>query len=121
MCKIINGLLALVVLATAGSCVNKSIEVNKQLAPLKQEFIETAKQAPSKAYTDGIAPDGRTIVKFDYNGALDKVVAERDAYASQISGCTPGKWKVVDYVDSTSMSPAVCYNPFAKIPKYQGK
>lgn len=114
----VNSALVLACLAYAAGCTIKTTQLNRELSPLMNKFESIAKSGDYELNT------GKG--KLDYRGKLTEIINERDAYLKTCGkSCSlRGKWTVSIPEKGKpliTVNEASCYNPFANIPKYQGK
>jgi hypothetical protein len=90
-----------------------TIEANRAINPLKQEFIQIVKSTPHNIeITETLDGDAKSL---NYDGKLDQIVNKRKEYFKG-KGCI-STWNSYDGEPSTPLT--ICVNPFARFPKYK--
>lgn len=89
--------------------IPRAIRVDKKLEPLKKQFEYVAKtHSRSIERIPGFLDDQKV---FEYGGALDKIISERDSICKANKTLYSGRWIVADDGAHTDGIP-FCYNPF---------
>jgi hypothetical protein len=112
------GLLAFGAGFYVGGCVRRSSDINKQLEPLKKEFIQVVSEESDHAmhnYKVEYSDDGRIIIP-DYRGRLDKIIKEKNDYLSNVRGIIKPRWRVYDYKYPFT-PPAISLIPYGEVPE----
>jgi hypothetical protein len=107
-------------IAYTASCIPNTINLNKKLEPVRQEFVKVANQGAKSRDSDFLT--GKS--KLNYGGSIDDVIRKRNIILEENNGIQLEKWKVSstdyrDYKDTQNivvyMPKAFCYSPLAKI------
>jgi hypothetical protein len=113
--KIKNTVIGLAGIAYVAGCSGTTIDANRAIEPLRQEFQDTVRNSPAEVVkTENFDREVRTL---DYGGRLDNLVQKRKQYFKG-KGCVAFGWEAND-----NKIPGGCYilclNPFARFPEYK--